>query len=333
MRINSYILLPIIASYLLSAFCFGQENSQNAINQLHSLSGNADALASSEEAAVFSGTLLPQEFIDERDSPGLSKYAAEDQGELVMLFVNQLKAGDPGKVPEMLISESRILPPRERDIAIANAVIGYQSVALELHSHDKEQFPLTTISDWEPLFNSPNPIYRFLALNAITRSCPADYQSMEANQVTYKAAQERYEALQNFFDESDDYLQLCLVTELSKVPLQESLDYIKNRQSQYMQADNAYMAKQIGYTIDNLENLIKSAPKTQDIEPATNNSLPKSKREPSLQISSDTNNAPSLREENRDSQHIHGYYIIILITFAILLILILFLVYRNRSRK
>ncbi len=194
-------------------------------------------LESTSDPDVATGKKLPTEFASAVFMPYIvfeftqaSKgypYSHEMDRLSSSMFLARM-ADDIDKLPATLKPYGDTLPPTKRDLDIANVTI----MMIFFMEQQYGYFTGTTVDAWEPLIDSKNPLYRFLALWSVGRSVPKDLQQYSVGmgrsyEIFYLSRRPKYELYQRFFDDECIDIKIWLYRFLGGCHFPESLDYLK----------------------------------------------------------------------------------------------------------
>lgn len=235
-----------------------------------------DALRSASDPLVSNGIRVPEEIAYSMPyNPDPSKvdpfsavpksHVIETETSIIGLLAPLIVSGDAESIPESFVTFSNSLPPTERDERIYN--IGVFVIELMREVPSPRGFQGTTERAWEPLVNSKNSVYRYLALDGISRcSVPEQYQKYSMpygsrdRRMDYFSAVEKFRLYKEYFDETDHHMLHKLYGALSSVPLEANLEYLRSQLSLHENRKDHELIKVLKVSIKNVEKMISSPP-------------------------------------------------------------------------
>jgi hypothetical protein len=186
----------------------------------------------------------------------------QEELELIKFLIPLMSSGNANRIPELLIPFSDNLPPTERDLSIAKVV----TILIDEMGTVDESFWGTSVQAWTPLVKSKNPIYRYLALKGIKRSVSEPLQKYSKQypntdpRLDYLSASEKFDVYREYFDETDNHIQLELYRALRSVPLQTNLNYLKSQLSIHKSSKALSLIDALKDAIENVERLLGMPP-------------------------------------------------------------------------
>ncbi|WOO40285.1 putative glycoside hydrolase [Rubellicoccus peritrichatus] len=213
-------------------------------------------LESSSDPLIASGKKLPPEFVENdmwirfytQNRMGFDEVKFSNDEMAVMNLISSLAyVGGLDELPEQLLPYSNNLPPTQRDLLIARASNWVITTMGPGVGYDK--YPGSSVSVWEPLVHSKNPMYRCIALNGISDAIPKHLQhlytpwpSEEKRSIRDLSAHQKYELYKLYFEEESEPILQALYSCLSNLPISEPLSFLK---SEFDRRSNELSIKEI----------------------------------------------------------------------------------------
>lgn len=199
-------------------------------------------LESTNDPDVANGKTLPVEFVENdsrlrslsQNPMGVFENSPEpspDELRIVRLLGLLAFGGELDVLPDQLLPYCNNLPATQQDLFIVRT----SNIIIETMECGNGTFYGTSVDVWEPLIQSKNPMYRYLALNAISHSIPKHLQrycsrqpSSTSSQIFYSSAKQKLRLYENYYDDECELVRLTLYGCLSRIPHAEAISYLNS---------------------------------------------------------------------------------------------------------